>query len=228
MNAQEQEIIEAVKKGDAEKVRQLLAKDRALVNARAETGESAILLAMYHAQRGIANLLWDYGSEMNVWEAASVGAIDRVSQLVEGDPSLIRSLSHDGFTPLQLAAFFGNKDVVEFLASRGADVNAVSRNTTFARGVPILQSAVASGNFEVVRALLEHGANPDVLNPQEGTPLFVAAFEGNADMVRLLLDPGADASLKTKTGETPLDAAKKKGHSHIAALLENNSRKAKS
>lgn len=216
----EDEFINAVKKGDADKIKQLLARNRDLVNARAETGESAILLAMYHGQRGVANLLWDYGAVMNVWEAASVGALDHVKQLVDRDPGSVRSLSHDGFTPLQLAAFFGNKEVVEFLISRGADVNAISRNTTFARGVPILQSAVASGNAEIVRILLEHGANPNVLNEQEGTPLFVAAAEGNAEMVRLLLDHGADANLKTKNGETPLEIANKKSHAQIIALLK--------
>ncbi len=219
MNAQEQEFIEAVKKGDADKIKQLVARDRALVNAHTETGESAILLAMYYQQRGIANLLWDYGAAMNVWEAASVGALDLVKQLVDREPGLIHSLSHDGFTPLQLAAFFGNKETVEFLVSRGADVNAVSHNTAFARGVPILQSAVASGNAEVVRILLDSGANPNVLNEQEGTPLFIAAHEGNAEMVRLLLDHGANASLKTNSGETPLAAAKKKGHTQVINLL---------
>ncbi len=216
----ENEFIEAVKKGDAEKIKQLLAQNRELVNAHTETGESAILLAMYHGQRGIANLLWDYGAGMNFWEASAVGALDHVKQIVDSDPGSVRSFSHDGFTPLQLAAFFGNKEVVEFLISRGADVNAISRNTTFARGVPILQSGVASGNAEVVRVLLDHGANPNVLNEQEGTPLFAAAFEGNAEMVRLLLDHGADTNLKSKSGETPLVAAKKKGHTQLVALLE--------
>lgn len=220
-----EEFINAVKKGDAEKVKQLLAQNRELVNAHAESGESAILLAMYHGQRGIANLLWDYGAEMNVWDAASVGALDRVKEIVDGDPGSVRSLSHDGFTPLQLAAFFGNKEVVEFLISRGADVNAISLNTTFARGVPILQSAVVSGSAEVVRVLLEHGAKPNVLNEQEGTPLFVAAAEGNAAMVRLLLDHGADANLKTKNGETPLVVAKAKGHQTVVELLSKDEKR---
>ncbi len=222
----EQEFIEAVKKGDAEKIKQMLGQNRALVNARTETGESAILLAMYYGQRGIANLLWDYGAEMNIWEAASVGAADRVKELVNRDPSSIQVLSHDGFTPLQLAAFFGNKEVVEFLAARGADVNAISRNTTFARGVPILQSAVASGNVSVVRILLERGASANVVNEQEGTPLYFAAFEGNAAMAKLLLDHGADTNLKTRTGETPLAAAKKKGHQEIVTLLQKHGAKA--
>jgi uncharacterized protein len=220
MNAQEQEMLEVVKKGDADKVKRLIAKDRALVNVRTETGESAILLAMYHGHRGIANLLWDYGATLDVWEAASVGALDSVKQLIGNDPRVIHSLSHDGFTPLQLAAFFGNMEVVELLARRGADVNSISRNTTFARGVPILQSAVASGNKEVVRILLEHGANPNILNEEGGTPLYAAAFEGYVEMVRMLLKHGADPQLKTKTGETPLHIARIKGHAQVVALLE--------
>ncbi len=220
----QREFLDAVKKGEAEKIKQMLTQDRTLVNAHADSGESAILLAMYYGQRGVANLLWDYGAEMNIWEASAVGATERVKELVERDLSLIHGHSQDGFTPLQLAAFFGNTDTVEWLVARGADVNAISLNTTFARGVPVLQSAVASGNAQVVKLLLEHGAKVNVLNEQEGTPLFLAAFEGNAEMVKLLLAHGADPNLRTKTDETPLAIAQKKGHAEIIALLEKHSR----
>src|SRR5512139_2723916 len=125
MKAIEQEFLEAVKKGDADRIKQQLAQDRSLMNARAETGESAILIAMYYNQRGIANLLWDYGTVMNVWEAAAVGATERVQELAGADPDLIDAHSHDGFTPLQLAAFFGNAEVVEWLSDHGADVNRI-------------------------------------------------------------------------------------------------------
>jgi len=217
----EKEFIQAIKKGDTEKINALLTQNRALVNAKAETGESAILLAMYYGRRGIANVLWDFGAEMNVWEASAVGATERVKELVVREPSLLRAHSPDGFTPLQLAAFFGNADTVEMLAERGADVNAISQNQTFARGVPVLQSAVASGNTLTVKTLLEHGANVNGLNAQEGTPLFLAAFEGNAEIVKLLLDSGGDPNLKTKDGMTPLDLAKKEGYQEIIALLES-------
>lgn len=217
----QKEFIEAIKKGDTEKINTLLTQDRALVNSKSETGESAILVAIYYGRRGIANVLWDFGAEMNVWEASAVGATERVKEWIEREPSLIRAHSHDGFTPLQLAAFFGNADTVEMLATRGADVNAISHNQTFARGVPILQSAVASGNVLAVKILLEHGANVNVLNEQEGTPLYLAAFEGNSAMVKLLLANGANPNLKTKDGMTPLDLAKKEGYQEIVGLLES-------
>jgi len=219
----EKEFIRAIKKGDVEKINSLLMQNRALVNAKAETGESAILLAMYYGRRGIANVLWDFGAAMNAWEASAVGATERVKELVERDPGLIRAHSPDGFTPLQLAAFFGNADTVEMLVGRGADVNAISQNPTFARGVPVLQSAVASGNILTVKILLEHGANVNTMNEQEGTPLFIAVFEGNAAMVKLLLANGANLNLKTKDGMTPLDFAKKEGYQEIIALLESKS-----
>lgn len=215
------EFLAAVKKGDIEKIKALLEHDRGLVNAKAETGESAILLAMYHGQRGVANLLWDYGAAVNIWEAAAVGATDRVNDLVEIDPGLIHSQSHDGFTPLQLAAFFGNAHTVKWLAALGSNVNAISKNSTFARGVPVLQSAVASGNRDVVKILLEHGANVNVLNEQEGTPLYLTAYEGNVEMVKLLLAGGADRNLKTKDGETPLKIAEARGHYPVVELLKD-------
>lgn len=216
----EKEFLAAVKKGDSERIKALLDQDRKLANAHADSGESAILLAMYYGRRGIANLLWDYGAEMNVWEAAAVGASGCVQELVARDPSLTHAHSHDGFTPLQLAAFFGNADTVEWLATHGSDVNAVARNQTFARGVPVLQSAVASRNALTVKTLLEHGANVNAMNEEEGTPLFLAAFEGNAEMVKLLLAHGADLHLKTKKGQTPLDFAKQEGYQQIVELLE--------
>lgn len=214
------EFIDAVKKGDSERIKTLLDNDRKLANMHTDSGESAILIAMYYGRRGIANLLWDYGAEMNVWEAAAVGATVRVQELIANNPGLTRALSHDGFTPLQLAAFFGNADTVEWLASHGSDVNVVSQNKTFARGVPVLQSAVASRNTLTVKILLEHGANVNVLNEQEGTPLYLATFEGNAEMAALLLAHGADPHLKTKDGRTPLDLAKQEGYQQIVELLE--------
>ena len=53
----EAEIIDAVKQGDRAKVESLIQADPSVVNARADTGESAFLLASYYGQRAIADLL---------------------------------------------------------------------------------------------------------------------------------------------------------------------------
>ena len=75
-----------------------------------------------------------------------------------------------------------------------------------------------------MKTLLEHGANVNGLNEQEGTPLFLAVFEGNAQIVKLLLESGADPNLKTKDGTTPLGLARKEAYGEIIALLEKDHR----
>lgn len=221
MNGLEQEFLHAARNGNTNKLRELLAHNRALVNARSESGESAILLAVYNGHSEVAKLLLDHGAELNIWEAAAVGATKRVSEWLKENPDLVHAYSHDGFTPLQLAAFFGHRETVELLLDHSAEINLRSQNKTFARGVPILQSAVASGNVDMVKILLVRGADVNIKGEENGlTPLHAAAFDGQLEIARLLIEHGADVNAKMKNGDTPLAIAKKKGHAQVAALLE--------
>ncbi len=221
MTPLEQEFLHAAQTGNTNRLTGLLSHNRALVNARSESGESAILLAVYNGRQDAAKLLLDYGAELNIWEAAAVGAMERVNEWLKEKPDLVHAYSHDGFTPLQLAAFFGHAETVALLLDHGAEINLHSRNKTFARGVPILQSAVASGNVDVVKILLARGADVNIKGEENDlTPLHAAAFDGQLEIARLLLEHGADPNIKTKNGDTPLAIAKKKGHAQVAALLE--------
>lgn len=64
-----------------------------------------------------------------------------------------------------------------------------------------------SGNVDVVKALLDHGANPNV---RTGIPLrlrsalHIATEKGHIDVVKLLLEYGADPNLRDKRGDTAL------------------------
>jgi hypothetical protein len=105
---------------------------------------------------------------LDEFDAAAFGALDRL-----GDP---QAWSGDVFTPLHLAAFFGQPEVARLLIERGADVAAVSRNEL---AVAPLQSAVAAGEREIAHLLLDAGAPPDERN--------FAAAEQNGDTAMLAL-----------------------------------------
>jgi ankyrin repeat protein len=58
-----------------------------------------------------------------------------------------------------------------------------------------LHWAARKGNLDVVKLLLENGANPNAVDNSKNTPLHKAAGNGPTEVARLLLDSGADATL---------------------------------
>lgn len=215
------EFLEAVKAGNAARVRQMLEKDPALAAARAESGESAVTLSVYYGKEDVLQLLLERGAPLDVFEAAAAGVRARVEELAAGDASLVSTFSHDGFTPLHLAAFFGRIPVVELLLSHAAPVNDISRNPSELRP---LHSAVAHRQpqvaLEISRALIAAGADVNAMQHGGWTPLHAAALHGNVPLVRLLLEAGANPAAKNDTGQTPAALAKTKNHKEVIALLE--------
>jgi len=217
----ETEFLEAVKAGNAARVRQMLDANPALAAARAESGESAVMLSVYYGKEDVLELLLERKVPLDIFEAAAAGVRARVEELVKGDSALARSFSHDGFTPLHLAAFFGRIPVVELLLSQRASVNEVSHNPS---ALCPLHSAVAHRQpqvaLEISRALIASGADVNVAQHGGWTPLHAAALHGNVALVRLLLEAGAKAEVKNDTSQTPAALAKTKNHKEVIALLE--------
>ena len=218
--ANEAEFLEAVKQGNAARVGQMLDTNPALASARAESGESAVLLSVYYGQDDVRDLLLARGVSLDVFEAAAAGVRDTVAARIKEDGSLVLAFSPDGFTPLHLAAFFGRIPVVELLLSLGAPVNEVSRNPSELRP---LHSAVAHRQpqvaLEISRALIAAGADVNATQHGGWTPLHAAALHGNLPLVRLLLEAGAKSGAKNDTGQTPADLARTKNHKEVIALL---------
>lgn len=208
----------AIRKGDLRKISALVASHPDLVSAKTEEGTSALLFALYNRQPEVADLLRSKGAALSIYDACAVGDRDRALQLLTEDPRLIAFLSHDGWTPLHLASFFGQKALVEFLLDHGADIHVVSKNE---QSVMPLHSALANRQVETAALLIERGADIEARQPTyEYTPLHYAAANGLAPIVRTLLDCGAKITAEGLDGKRPIDLAKENGHRAVVALLE--------
>jgi len=206
-----EELIDAVKRGDAQTVARLLDGDASLL--RAKSGNvSAILLALYHGQRDIARLFVERGAELSFPEACALGDEARVRELLARDPSLLDRRSDDGFPPLGLAIFFGQPQIARMLIERGADVSAPAEN---AQRVAPLHAAVAVCDRETTRLLLERGADPNAKQQSDFTPLHGAASRGDVEIGKMLVERGADVSA-IADGKSVRDVAIERGHSAFA------------
>jgi ankyrin repeat protein len=114
-------------------------------------------------------------------------------------------------TPLQLAVCGGHARVVRALMANKADAGIQN-----SRGELPLVQASAAGKRDVVQALVEGGAKPNVRDASGRTPLMAA---GDAGIVRLLLAGKADPNFTDASGETPLVQASGKGNAAKVSLL---------
>ena len=127
--------------------------------------------------------------ELDVFDAAALGRVDRLRELLDADPGLAATLSDDGFTPLHLACFAGGPDAVRLLVERGAPLERLAE-ASFARVRP-LGTAVFAGQIGAVEILLEAGADPNGVDSGENVPLQTAEANGDEELARLLREHGA-------------------------------------
>ncbi len=182
-------IFDAIQSGDAGRVRAVLRADPAQASSRDGKGVSAVLNAQYRRRADLVDAVLEARPELDVFDAAALGHVERLRQLLDEEPDGAGAWSGDGFTPLHLAAFFAQQEAVALLLERGADVGAVARDPM---EVQPLHSAVAGRDAESVRLLLAAGADPDARQHGGWTPLMAARQHQDAEVERLLLDYGAN------------------------------------
>lgn len=187
------EIIEAIKKGDAERVRTLAREKPSATSERDDDGVSAPLLALYYGQVDLAEELAAARDELDVFEAAAFGAVDRLRTILDADSSQANAFARDGFQPLGLACFFGHVEAARLLVERGADLNSQARNPRI-QSMP-LHAAAAHGDpdarYEIAKLLLENGANPNARQGTGETALEEADQHGDQRLRELLVSHGA-------------------------------------
>lgn len=217
------ELEKAVGAGDVARVEALLGADRGLAAARDAAGISLAMVAMYQGHPEVARCLLRRRAG-DLFEAASLGDLERVRAILAADRGAARAVGADGFAPLHLAAYFGQDAAAEALLDAGADLEAEARNPSRVR--PLHSAAAtgpafaAEGRLRVARLLLQRGAEIDPAQAGGWTPLQSRALHGDAPFVALLLAHGADPLKPADDGRTALDMATAAGHKDVVRLLD--------
>ncbi|XP_074479723.1 ankyrin-2b isoform X24 [Sebastes fasciatus] len=120
---------------------------------------------------------------------------------------MVNRTTESGFTPLHIAAHYGNVNVATLLLNRGAAVDFTARN-----GITPLHVASKRGNTNMVGLLLDRGSQIDAKTRDGLTPLHCAARSGHDTAVELLLERGAPLLARTKNGLSPLHMAAQGDH----------------
>jgi uncharacterized protein len=173
-----EQLVDAAKAGDDAQIRVLIAQNPTLVVQCLPSGESPLMAALYRGHRHVVSTLIELGAELDVFAAAATGDVVALREALE-QPGTINAYAYDGWTPLHLAAFFGQLEVLNTLLAAGADIHAVSRNSL--TNTP-LHAATAGKHAAVALRLLEHGAD-DQINDAGGYSPAKIASENQLDAV---------------------------------------------
>ena len=153
-------------------------------------------------------------------DAANNGNIELIMQALN-DGANVNAIWDTGETentPLHMAAFQGNNEIVELLIAKGANLEAKDRPNG---GTPLFDAA-QYGRKEVTELLIAKGADVNPKRSRMGTPLHGAVRYEHKKIVELLITNGADVNAKYVDGTTPLDLAIKRKKIEIANLLRKH------
>jgi uncharacterized protein YndB with AHSA1/START domain len=179
-------------------------------------GPSPVREALYRGDRAAAEEA-AREADLDVFDAAALGDVRRLGELLDAEPHLVDALADDGFTPLHLACFSGGEAATRLLVERGAPLERVAESS-FARVGP-LGTAAFSRDLASARVLLEAGAEANGLAADGFTPLHAAAQNGDEALVDLLLGHDADPGVTAPDGRTAAVIARDAGHERCAERL---------
>ena len=115
----------------------------------------------------------------------------------------------------------GNLLKVKSMVERGHDVNKKDKKDYGLYRTPLMYAA-GEGRFDVVKYLINHGADVSKTNDYEQTALHYASGYGHLNVVELLLSKGAGIDVEDEDGHTPLMLAAETKQSDILLCLINH------
>ncbi len=186
------EIHDAAKKGDLEKIQKILDKNPELLDTPDKSGFTPLHWAVIYGKKDMIEYLIGRGAD------------------IKGHREALR-----GWTPLQAALFAYNNDVADLLVIHGA-LDDLDRE----EGLTYLYQAASSGNASLIDKLIEKGMPAAARNKYGDTPLHKVAVKGHISAAEALLKNGADIDAKNLKGEAPIHVAELSGQAKMVAFFK--------
>jgi ankyrin repeat protein len=223
--AEDLRLVDAVKYRDRTAVRSLM-EQHVNVNAAQADGTTALAWAANRDDLETAELLIRAGGKVNLANdygvtPLSLACTNRNAAMIDSllkagaDPNAALST---GETPVMVCARTGNVETVKLLLAHGADPNVKETQ----QGQTALMRAVAEKHPEVVRALIDRGADVRARSRGGFTALSFASQQGEVASARMLLAAGADVNATTPKNGTALVVAAASGREEFAIFLLEN------
>ncbi|XP_076585440.1 uncharacterized protein ank2a isoform X4 [Chaetodon auriga] len=191
-----------------------------------EDGFTPLAIALQQGHNSVVSLLLEHDTKGKVrlpalHIAARKDDTKSAALLLQNDHNadvqskmMVNRTTESGFTPLHIAAHYGNVNVSTLLLNRGAAVDFTARN-----GITPLHVASKRGNTNMVALLLDRGGQIDAKTRDGLTPLHCAARSGHDPAVEILLERGAPILARTKNGLSPLHMSAQGDHIECVKLL---------
>lgn len=193
----DQALIAASAKGDLASVERLI-REGASVKAKDGRGRSALLAATHGDHVAVARALIAAGADVNAKDDIQdspylyAGAEGRTEILKLTLPTAdLKSVNRYGGTALIPAAHHGHPDAVRVLLATAIDKDHVNRLGWTALLEAVILGDGGATHTEIVRLLVEAGANVNIADREKVTPLQHAKRRGFGEMVRILEARGA-------------------------------------
>lgn len=185
------------------------------VSALTTDGKSPLDIAATRLQPKIVTLLVEHGANVN--SADKYGNTPLIST-VSASPYIDMGSPEDAAATIQQRSleFARALKITKLLLENKADVNRKDRN-----GKSALSNAVTESNALLVRALLDHGANPNIVDESQGgaTPLILAIKNRHGVIAQMLIQKGGNPSTKDNSNKSALDYSRELGLKKITEIL---------
>lgn len=128
--------------------------------------------------------------------------------------------------PLNDACLYGKTEIAQYLADKGANVNLVYKYKDGSSTDTALLQAVKSGSYEIIKLLVQHGAEVNYKDADGNTVLMNACMYGSKNIIEYLIQKGAKINDQNSEGQTALIIAAGSGYTdNVRILLKYNADK---